>query len=598
MLFVAPFRACLDRTVVKVAFLVLGIYQLFFFFTVAISIENYGVKESKFFRFRGSYTVGEQNQILDLSEIRFTYRGCESYVADTTNMSQSEINISKSIRFDGMVLKFAVSESDAHGSMAFKLLGSNDGWRTSSVAAAPDLRFAPSDVRFLANAVPFQRQVALSYRPPLGLTAFTLGHHLLWSVIGLQIGICGILKRASLARTLCIWLVAIGGAFSCASAAALLLDSAGSVRREALNPVAYILVYWVVSAVLWLLEARFFDACVFVGIASLALRALEECFAFRDCSYLLVEPPVLSILSTLYGAFLIARRRRCRALAASAAAADAVIYETQWRRVLEAERAAIGALDLNIRLLARGCGVGRPRQLNRQFRRVDPGTALSSLMSRVFSADDAALEGPDLGNLDSVAGKFDPGNPVKSLDQVYAQAAAVVYFLRPMCAWWAAQTNGALDHPPPPDAAARDSGGTARNDSADVGVHVSGGDEGGKSIGTGADCAGVSDLVAEWVKARHIKDPARAIEKLMVCYAGDASRLLDVCRARICFAGVADLHRCTATVFASAPFVHVVGVKNSLRPDYDTRLTAGYRVRPDVMASNSTRLINSLISCW
>ncbi len=76
-----------------------------------------------------------------------------------------------------------------------------------------------------------------------------------------------------------------------------------------------------------------------------------------------------------------------------------------------------------------------------------------------------------------------------------------------------------------------------------------------------------------------MKRPARAVEKLLACYSGDSSRLLDVCRTRILFTGVADILRCAKAVQAAVPLVRIVGAKNSLRTGHDSRLTGGYRVR-------------------
>ena len=83
----------------------------------------------------------------------------------------------------------------------------------------------------------------------------------------------------------------------------------------------------------------------------------------------------------------------------------------------------------------------------------------------------------------------------------------------------------------------------------------------------------------------------------MECYGGDASRLLDVCRARIAFDSVADLLACLETIVAAddswvpqalpGPMpaagppggVIVVRVRNGLSSAYKPADTAGYRVR-------------------
>ncbi len=82
-----------------------------------------------------------------------------------------------------------------------------------------------------------------------------------------------------------------------------------------------------------------------------------------------------------------------------------------------------------------------------------------------------------------------------------------------------------------------------------------------------------------WIAAQLVKAPARAAAKAAGCYAGDASRLLDVCRARAAFDSVGALAACVAAASA-APGVRVVRVKNLMRAEGDAWGTCGFRVRP------------------
>jgi hypothetical protein len=87
------------------------------------------------------------------------------------------------------------------------------------------------------------------------------------------------------------------------------------------------------------------------------------------------------------------------------------------------------------------------------------------------------------------------------------------------------------------------------------------------------------DSLQQWILRGFIKEPERAIEKATVCYGGDVSRLLDVCRARALFDGPAGILACLGAIGAPGSGAVVVRVKNSLRPGHDSRLTGGYRVR-------------------
>lgn len=48
-------------------------------------------------------------------------------------------------------------------------------------------------------------------------------------------------------------------------------------------------------------------------------------------------------------------------------------------------------------------------------------------------------------------------------------------------------------------------------------------------------------LLQVLVNANVIKDPARAAEKIVLCYGGNPSRLLDVCRLRVTYKNIVGL---------------------------------------------------------
>jgi hypothetical protein len=119
---------------------------------------------------------------------------------------------------------------------------------------------------------------------------------------------------------------------------------------------------------------------------------------------------------------------------------------------------------------------------------------------------------------EDVPGTVDQSRPVRNLDQCYSQALGAALLLRRKCAEWA-------------------------GDAAAV-----------QPVAAGDD-AGLQAM---------LKRPERAIEKAAVCYGGDASRLLDVCRARLLFAGAEDLAACLRTVIADGSGARVVRVRGRL----------------------------------
>jgi hypothetical protein len=74
----------------------------------------------------------------------------------------------------------------------------------------------------------------------------------------------------------------------------------------------------------------------------------------------------------------------------------------------------------------------------------------------------------------------------------------------------------------------------------------------------------------------NVKEPHRALEKLLTSYWGDASRLVDLCRQCIVFEHFADLLLCLEAI-AYDPDIVLERVINRLDPLYDSSKSAGYR---------------------
>ena len=76
-----------------------------------------------------------------------------------------------------------------------------------------------------------------------------------------------------------------------------------------------------------------------------------------------------------------------------------------------------------------------------------------------------------------------------------------------------------------------------------------------------------------------LKTPERAVQKILRCYGGDCSLLVDICRECIVFDKIEDITQMVEK-FRHDPEIQIVRVKNRLDPHYDSKLSAGYR---DVM---------------
>ena len=84
------------------------------------------------------------------------------------------------------------------------------------------------------------------------------------------------------------------------------------------------------------------------------------------------------------------------------------------------------------------------------------------------------------------------------------------------------------------------------------------------------------------VRQGMIKGPFRAAEKVLECYGGDVSRLVDVTRCRLIFGDVEDIIKCLQVIGSSAAdrMIRMVRVKNTMWAGWDSRAGAGFRVRP------------------
>lgn len=118
--------------------------------------------------------------------------------------------------------------------------------------------------------------------------------------------------------------------------------------------------------------------------------------------------------------------------------------------------------------------------------------------------------------------KVDPRSPVRSLDQLSAQAEGLQKFLVSKSRMWALESGGmfALKH-----------GGLARWS---------------------------EEMVVGLLAEQRLKRPRRCIEKCIRAYAGDVSYLLDICRTQIVFDSVADLMDCLEAILRDLEVV-VVG---------------------------------------
>ena len=140
------------------------------------------------------------------------------------------------------------------------------------------------------------------------------------------------------------------------------------------------------------------------------------------------------------------------------------------------------------------------------------------------------------------------GPAVTSLDQLFAQAAGMRFFLISKVQQWALASNGCFLSESP---------------------------EGDKSYVLWESVA-TDPAARARVRWAPLKSPERALEKLLRSLQNDPSLLLDCCRERIVFCEPAHMLQCLEAIRRD-PEVHVVRVKNRLHDSFDASATAGYR---------------------
>ncbi|EKX47673.1 hypothetical protein GUITHDRAFT_106661 [Guillardia theta CCMP2712] len=161
--------------------------------------------------------------------------------------------------------------------------------------------------------------------------------------------------------------------------------------------------------------------------------------------------------------------------------------------------------------------------------------------------------------LGSATSQDDWITPVTSLDQIYLHATIIQNVFRRKVYEIARRSNGLLKRKPGNDRSLR----KLRRSAS-----VSGTVECELEAGNVLQYAEV-----EWSKQ---KSTSRGVEKVVRCYDGDSSRLVDVCRESIVYEHIQDIIVAVRCIKLDQD-ISVKRIKNRLDPDLDPWSTAGYR---------------------
>jgi hypothetical protein len=551
-----PYTIFVRKPLCQLVGIMIAIYFVYIATKNGMQMASYGATRSQFLKMTVSALLGTDTKGFGpdvISNLQFTQAGCNVLRAPkrsniSNEYSSTGISLTLDIEFpsptelDGIVL--TLNESYQFDAIRFRVSGSTDpslGWRTVASSA---FRKRESGIQFFERHLPCsERTIAVDYRATWPLVCVGAVQPALQALPCIAFTLAGLAKSESqgvLLITVSLILLALVTAVS-ASGFVLLGDGIESLVHFSSS-----ISYLAITSSLCFAPSRLIDTIAVTSCSMLVIRIACDC-VLQDPGNLAADPPVLLLLSAAASTYSLAARRRFIACAVRDVLPDRERYDRAWL-----DRAA-GDATLNLALAhlhffvaraSESCGDKRPRQLNRRrlpppdgrvnptaaaapgpaaasaalswgfFRRASSsgsaagsepapphrtlGEAAWGFLRRASSGGSAASAAVGAGwwagqawsghadlHTGTAAGEGDPGRPVDSLDQLYAQAFAASSLLRYRSWHWAASTGGL--------------------------------------VGDGARPTGGPGAPA-------LKCPRRAAEKALVCYGGDVSWLVDICR--------------------------------------------------------------------
>ena len=462
--FLAPFSACILQPWLQAILFVAGVYLMVNAAVTDARFTGYGTVHFSAFRLLGVEIQGNGSLTFELLRRGCSIAAIPVLFIDSRNASSSlELSLSETTAVDGFSLKSSQGSNLSVSSQGnIRLEGSNDQ-RSWTLAGSSNFRLSATGPRFLSGAAPLPSALRFDFRAPWPLFADAVVTDILFALACWATAACGAHARLRAggrerlhSTVFLLW---------CALLALLsLVVGVGyltvGLPRESVPPLADCTVYCLLAAALAAAEARFFDAMLAAAAYTLCARALTDCGLFGDCGNLAAQPPLRPLLFAAVGLVFAGLRRRYLRRVVASVRGDYEQLEADWRRAAAAA-APTGALQRladDVDALAAGCHPALARQLNRRHpgapsvdrltasfsTNLEPargdadarlgsgvgGAALAALLSGLRAAGLARRRaawppGPPAGA--SAPGSWeaapvDPGSPVTSLDQLYAQA--------------------------------------------------------------------------------------------------------------------------------------------------------------------------------
>ena len=535
---------CLCRGSVKLLLTAIGIYLLISCFMAADYFLGtiYPAAQLESVRVYGTRVYGNIVSQLEMSSFDL-YKGCE-------DVSQVP-DYGRAVTILGFSFNTNTSDDCSKERLYYRLQGSVDDGKTFQTIGASEVRWTATGLRFVDIGIAgCAGRVSYDYHYPWP-------HHfgdesvLFLLTAGVSVmcaAVCALLHQQSAAKRTLV------GA-SLAMAAMTAVSSAGFLSlhmlREAFYPGCCCPGYALLALALAYRDRWLCESMLASGLFFLAARAVNDCVVFEDCAYLASNPPVVQAALAAAGARFVWLRRVIVREIMDGVAIDFTKFCHVWKQMvaMAENRQPLARLQqLTDAVSVRDAA--RPRQFNR---------VRASERTRQPSFDRACSDGSGARKTSAFRSAFraEPegatfevpatlpatqGDPVRSVCQLYSQALCVAPLLFSACSHWAARSGGRLDRYQVDYTPSRL----------------------------------FPETLQRWMLAGVIKEPGRAIAKLLACYDGDVSCLLDVCRCRIVFDSVAGMARCLEVVAGPGP-ARVVRVKNGLAAGHDAAESGGFR---------------------
>ena len=497
----------------------------------------------------GSILSGEKESTLNISSV-IIHWGCK----DVTNQAIGTFEQSRPVTLLGFTMSLNTSGDCDRKRTFFKIEGFKSGEANYELIGASNFRWTLYGLRFIDSGIDgCLNSISYDYHQPWPLFFNEE------SVLFLLISGSSILGASVFAfHSLQVAAKSVIVSMLLNLAVILLVSFVGflsmGMSKEAFHPACCCLGCILLAVGLAFRDRWLCEYLLGFGLYFLAARAANDCAVFADCPYLLAQPPVVQAAFTLIGAYYVWRRRRLVRRIMGGVALDWEVLSRAWAALSECREnsEALARLQALTRKFGAPCAA-RPRQLNRTRRGRGPGNGRAPRGDRLHSDDGsvrrlssfraAERSEPEGASFEVPAtAPNTAGAPVKSVCQLYSQALFVAPLLFSACSDWAARAGGRLD----------------RYQVDFVPSRL------------------FPETLQRWMLNGVIKEPGRAIAKLLACYDGDVSRLLDVCRCRIVFDRIADIVKCVEVV-AGLEEVRIVRVKNSMSEAHDAAPSGGFR---------------------